>query len=147
MSLTGAIYKLTNEQLNIQIENNFSNLDSLKEEADLSYFAIDFLEILSSYSNFERNLIGKILQGNNTFNPDDGFIGYSNATEVKADKKEILDKITIEDFNEFLNKGLTEKNPHTPKNNIEYLQKYYKSIKNAYEKASSENNGLIFRLG
>jgi hypothetical protein len=147
MSLTGSIYKVTKEDLKIFINNNFRSLDSLIASADLSYFAIDFLEILSKYSGFDRSLIGKILQGDSSFAPDDGFIGYSTPEEVIAIKIEILDKITSEKFIEYLKKGEIENNPHSSAQNRDFLVSYFENIKKTYEAAATENMALIFKIG
>ncbi|MBF4473789.1 hypothetical protein [Flavobacterium sp. HJJ] len=145
MSQTGAIYKVTNNELKKQIAEKFSNISDLKEEADLSYFAIDFLEILATYSALDKNLIGKILQGNNSFVPDDSFIGFSNSAEVQINKIDILDKISIENFDNYLERA--EKDNKSQKRDKEYLQKYFQNIKRAYEIATMESNALIFRIG
>ncbi|MEL1255840.1 DUF1877 family protein [Flavobacterium sp. DGU38] len=147
MSLTGSLYKTTDDKLKSLIKNDFDLLESLTEIADLSYFAINLLEILSKYSNLNSASVGKILQGNNSFSPEDGFIGFSKSNEVKKNKTEILDKITSENFIEYLNKGEIENNPNTPKRDRDFLMQYFENIKKAYEKAVSENMALIFRLG
>jgi len=104
MSLTGSLYIVTKDELKSLINNDFNSIQNLSESADLSYFAIDLLEILSKYSKIDKNSIGKILQGNNSFNPDDGFIGYSKPEEVKKNKIEIIDNISSENFIEYLKK-------------------------------------------
>jgi hypothetical protein len=145
MSQTGGIYKVTDNELKRQVADEFSNISDLKEEADLSYFAINFLEILATYSGLDKNLIGKILQGNNSFVPDDGFIGFSNSAEVEINKKDILDKISIENFDNYLERA--EKDNKSQKQDKEFLQKYFQNIKSAYEIATKENKALIFRIG
>jgi hypothetical protein len=147
MGLTGAIYILNDEELENHISNNFSSLHSLSKNVDLSYYAIDFLDILSKYSEFERDLIGKILQGFHTFNPDDGFIGYSRSFEVYEVKTSILDKILDFKFKEYLQKGEEEGYYACSKENKEYLVNYFHGIKNAYEIAVNERKSLVFRLG
>ena len=147
MSLTGSLYLVTDDDLKSLINNKFKSLEKFSESVDLSSFAIDFLEILSKYSDIDKNSIGKILQGNDTFQPDDGFIGYSKTTEVKENKIEILDKISNENFIEYLIQGEVDKNPHTPTQNRDFLLRYFDRIKQAYENAVNENMALIFRIG
>ncbi|MCV9932884.1 YfbM family protein [Flavobacterium sp. LS1R47] len=147
MSLTGSLYSTTDDKLKSLIKNDFDSIESLTEIADLSYFAINLLEILSKYSNLNNDLVGKILQGNNSFSPEDGFIGFSKSSEVKRNKIEILDKITSKNFIEYLKKGGIENNPNTPIKDRDFLIQYFENIKKAYEKAVSENMALIFRLG
>lgn len=147
MSLTGALYKTTDDELKSLIKNEFNSLESLNEIADLSYFAVSFLEILSKYSNLNTDLVGKILQGDNSFSPEDGYIGFSESNDVKKNKIEILDKITLEKFTEYLEHGENENNPNTPQKDRPFLIQYFENIKKAYENAVSENMALIFRLG
>lgn len=147
MSLTGSLYEVTNDELNSLIHDDFSSLENINESVDLSYFAIDFLEILSKYSHIDKNSIRKILRGNNSFKPDDGFIGYSKSEEVKINKLELLDEIPFEKFLDYLKKGENENNPHTPIQNRDFLLRYFDNIKKAYENAVNENMALIFRIG
>lgn len=147
MSLTGSLHIVTDEELESLISNDFKFIENLNEDVDLSYFAIDFLEILSKYSHIDRTFIGKILQGDNFFQPVDGFIGYSNSNEVKANKIETLDKISELNFSEYLRMGENENSPHTPVLNQEFLLKYFKNIKKGYENAVNEGNALVFKIG
>ncbi|KFF03357.1 hypothetical protein [Flavobacterium reichenbachii] len=147
MALTGSLYKLSNEELKNQIKNKFSELESLKETADLSYYAIDLLEILNKFSGLGSETVGKIIQGDNSFSPEDGYIGYSSSEEVKINKETILDKITIEKFVEFWETGEQQNFAHTQSQNKTFVLKYFENIKEAYETAVNENMALIFRIG
>lgn len=147
MSLTGSLYQVTNDELKSLIDNDFDSLEKLSQSVDLSYFAIDFLEILFKYADIDKNSVERILQGNDSFDPDDGFIGYSTSEEVKTDKSEILDKISSDLFAEYLEKGASENNPHTPIQNRDFLLIYFNNIKEAYENAVNENKAIIFRIG
>ncbi|WP_289660947.1 DUF1877 family protein [Flavobacterium panacagri] len=147
MSLTGSLYKLSNEELKNQRKNKFSELESLKETADLSYFAIDLLEILNKFSGLGSEAVGKIIQGNNSFSPEDGYIGYSTSEEVKKNKETILDQITIERFLEFWETGEKENYSFTRPSQKAFILEYFQNIKDAYEMAVNENKALIFRIG
>lgn len=147
MALTGTIFKLDDEELKVEIENNFSNVENLHRQADISYFLLDFMEIMMSYSGIEKHLFRKILEGSNSFMPNDGYIGYSFSQEAKEIKETILDKVTIENFDRFLQKGLEDNHPFTSIDNNEFIKKYFATIKKAYENAISEQKALIFRIG
>lgn len=147
MALTGSLYKLSNEELKNHKKNEFSELESLKETADLSYYAIDLLEILNKFSGLGSEAVGKIIQGDNSFSPEDGYIGYSSSEEVKKNKETILDKITIEKFLEYWETGEKENFAHTRPQNKAFVVEYFENIKEAYEIAVNENESLIFRIG
>ncbi|MCP2028630.1 hypothetical protein L1276_003800 [Flavobacterium sp. HSC-32F16] len=147
MALTGSLYKVSNEELKNQRKNKFSELESLKETADLSYYAIDLLEILNKFSGLGSEAVGKIIQGDNSFSPEDGYIGYSSSEEVKKNKETILDKITIEKFLEFWETGEKENFTHARPQDRAFVVKYFENIKEAYEIAVNENQALIFRIG
>ena len=147
MALTGSLYKLSNEELKNQRKNEFSELEYLKETADLSYYAIDLLEILNKFSGLGSEAVGKIIQGDNSFSPEDGYIGYSSSEEVKKNKETILDQITIEKFLEFWETGEKENFTYTRPQDRAFVVKYFENIKEAYEIAVNENEALIFRIG
>jgi hypothetical protein len=147
MALTGNIFKLNDNELKLAIESNFSNIEKLNQEADISYFLIDFMEIMSSYSGIEKSVFRKILEGHNSFMPNDGYIGYSFSNEVEETKETVLDKISIDDFDKFLQKGLEDKHTFTSIDNHESIRKYFSTIKNAYENAFLEQKALVFRIG
>ena len=147
MSLTGSLYKLSDEELKIQKKNKFSELESLKETADLSYYAIDLLEILNKFSGLDSKAVGKIIQGDKSFSPEDGYIGYSNFEEVKKNKQNILDKITIEKFVEYWETGEQQNFSHIRPSEKAFVVKYFENIKEAYDMAVNENKALIFRIG
>ena len=147
MSLTGSLYKLSDEELKNQKKNKFSELESLKETADLSYYAIDLLEILNKFSGLGSEAVGKIIQGDKSFSPEDGYIGYSSSQEVKNNKQNILDKITIEKFVEYWETGVQQNFSHTRPSEKAFVVKYFENIKEAYEMAVNENKALIFRIG
>ncbi|MFC0780033.1 DUF1877 family protein [Flavobacterium sp. HJSW_4] len=147
MALTGSLYKLSDEELKNQRTNEFSELEFLKETADLSYYAIDLLEILNKFSELGRTAVGKIIQGDNSFSSDDCYIGYSNSEEVKEIKEMILDKITNENFIEFWEMGEKENYPHTRPQEKVAIINYFENIKEVYEMAVNQNEALIFRIG
>ncbi|HEY1195728.1 DUF1877 family protein [Flavobacterium sp.] len=147
MALTGSLYKLSDEELKNQIANEFSELESLKETADLSYYAIDLLEILNKFSGLGSEKVGKIMQGNDSFSSDDSYIGYSSSEEVKENKETILDIITNEKFVEFWEAGEKENHPHTRPSQRAFVIEYFENIKEAYKIAVNQNEALIFRIG
>lgn len=147
MALTGFIYELTDEELHVNIRNGFKNLEALGVKTDISYFLIDFMEIMESYSGFEKRVFRKILEGCHFYKSADGFIGYSFAEEIKLIKEQTIDYITVDDFDFFLQKGLLEKHPFTSIENNAYIRKYFSTIKNAYGLAVDKNMALIFQIG
>jgi hypothetical protein len=141
MSLTGRLYKLSEKELSDLLKNNSDNFDHLAESIDLSYFAIDFLELISSFSGLDRNSIGKILQGKHSIEVDDGYRGYAKAAEVSEIKSKILDKISKDDFVNYLDQGARENQSR------EVLLKYFLEVKRIYEEAYSEGKCLLYSIG
>lgn len=152
MSLTGRLYKISDQELEDILKTSKDNFDHLKDSIDLSYFATDYLEIMNSYSGFDRKSVGKILEGVNSLDVEDGYIGYSKARQVGEIKSAILDKIDEKDFVGYLDKA--EQANHllgayySNKNgNREFLIKYFNNIKRIYEEANNENKCLLYRIG
>lgn len=147
MALTGVIHILTDIELQNQIESNFEKLNFRHSEYDISYYLIDFMEVLKSYSSFDKQEFRVILEGKNSFKPIDGFIGYSFSNQVVETVNQIIDKISIDTFNAFLLQGLADKHNFCNLENNKILIEYYTKIKSAYEKAQNENKAMIFRIG
>jgi hypothetical protein len=147
MALTGVIHILTDIELQNQIDSNFEKLNFRHSEYDISYYLIDFLEVLQSYSSFDKQEFRQILEGKNNFQPMDGFIGYSFSNQVVETVNQIIDKISIDTFNGYLQQGLAENHIYCNLENNKILMEYYTKIKSAYEKAQNENKALIFRIG
>lgn len=147
MSATGSLFIITDEELKNQINNDFSGIESLKENTDLSYFAFDFLELLNSYSGLDTASVGKILQGDASFSPEDGFIGYSTAVQAKHNKENILDTMTTEVFASFWEKGEKDNHFAARPAHKTILFDYFENIKKSYATAVEENKALLFRIG
>lgn len=145
MSAIRSLYVVSDEELQDQIKNNFSDLEPL-EEADLSFYAVSTFEILEKFSELDEESISKILEGNNSHPSGHYQLRYCNSEEVKETKTTILDKVPLSKFIEFWEQGEKENFYAVEPENKSYILDYYKNILKAYSYAVNENKGLIFRL-
>ena len=147
MSTTGSLFQITALELNQQIDHKFAAVWELPAKADLSYFILDLPNILRDYSGLSREAVGKILEGCHAYQPQDGYVGYMYPEEVKQVKAEILDRISVEDFKGYLERGEQEGHAHCEAGAAEFLIPYFTNIKNAYADAVAANEALIFCIG
>jgi len=152
MSLTGRLYKISEQELQDVIKKKKDNFDHLSDSIDLSYFALDYLEIINSYSGFDKKNVRQILEGLHSIDVDEGYLGYSKAREVSEIKSNTVDKLNENIFVAYLDRAEQEnhllgKYYSSQAENRESLVRYFSNIKRIYEEATSERKCLLYRIG